>query len=187
MKDMERKKIVIALFGRSGAGKDSLLRTTIENDESLYNKIIHTTTRPMREGEIDGVDYFFKTSIDAKDSYTINMYNNWAYGLDKNQIKEDKVNIGIFNLKEIPELIRSDELEVYPIYIKVDDGILLRRCMSRERHPNYSEICRRFLSDEEDFKNITFQYHTFENYDYIDLYKFNSYIQKLGLDLSFLN
>ena len=41
-----------------------------------------------------------------------------------------------------------------PVYIQVDDGIRLERAVMRERlqkNPNYSEVCRRFLADEEDF------------------------------------
>ncbi|MCB1858548.1 MAG: guanylate kinase [Gammaproteobacteria bacterium] len=42
----------------SGAGKTSLLRRLLENDPDLQASVSHTT-RPMRPGEIDGVDYWF--------------------------------------------------------------------------------------------------------------------------------
>ena len=42
-----------------------------------------------------------------------------------------------------------------PVYIEVDDGVRLERALEREKgqkEPKYKELCRRFLADEEDFK-----------------------------------
>ena len=44
--------------------------------------------------------------------------------------------------------------KVIPIYITVEDGVRLQRALDRERKqtaPNYAELCRRFLSDAQDF------------------------------------
>ncbi len=44
---------------------------------------------------------------------------------------------------------------VIPIYIELDDGERLQRALDRERLPEngrYAEMCRRFLSDAEDFR-----------------------------------
>ena len=41
-----------------------------------------------------------------------------------------------------------------PIYIEVEDGVRLQRALNRERKqnsPRYDEMCRRFLTDTEDF------------------------------------
>ena len=41
-----------------------------------------------------------------------------------------------------------------PIYIEVEDGERLARALEREREqdePKYSEMCRRYLADEQDF------------------------------------
>ena len=41
-----------------------------------------------------------------------------------------------------------------PVYIEVDDGIRLQRALDREKQqktPNYAELCRRFLADQQDF------------------------------------
>ena len=41
-----------------------------------------------------------------------------------------------------------------PVYIEVEDGERLARALMRERQqnePKYSEMCRRFLADQEDF------------------------------------
>lgn len=49
---------VLVLSGPSGAGKSSLIHKIIDDIGECYFSI-STTTRPMREGEVDGVDYYF--------------------------------------------------------------------------------------------------------------------------------
>ena len=47
------------------------------------------------------------------------------------------------------------EENIVPIYIEVEDGERLRRALMREftqESPKYAEMCRRFLADEEDFR-----------------------------------
>ena len=49
---------------------------------------------------------------------------------------------------------------VLPIYIEVEDGERLSRALFRERQqssPKYSEMCRRFLADAEDFSEQKIQ------------------------------
>ncbi len=50
--------VILVLSGPSGAGKSSLIKK-ISDDIGDYYFSISTTTRPIREGEVDGVDYFF--------------------------------------------------------------------------------------------------------------------------------
>ena len=50
--------VVLVLSGPSGAGKSSLINK-ISNDIGAYYFSISTTTRPIRDGEVDGVDYHF--------------------------------------------------------------------------------------------------------------------------------
>ena len=49
---------ILVLSGPSGAGKSSLIAKIIDDIGDTYFSI-STTTRPMREGERDGVDYYF--------------------------------------------------------------------------------------------------------------------------------
>ncbi|MEN4052523.1 guanylate kinase [Sulfurimonas sp. NWX79] len=49
---------VLVLSGPSGAGKSSLIHKIIDDIGECYFSI-STTTRPMREGEVEGVDYHF--------------------------------------------------------------------------------------------------------------------------------
>ncbi|RMG36180.1 MAG: guanylate kinase [Gammaproteobacteria bacterium] len=50
--------ILFIVSAPSGAGKTSLLRALLERDRQLRLSVSHTT-RPMRPGEQDGVDYHF--------------------------------------------------------------------------------------------------------------------------------
>ena len=58
------------------------------------------------------------------------------------------------------QVYSDKEVNVCPIYITVDDGIRLSRALNREQmqtHPNYEEMCRRFLADQEDFSEEKIQ------------------------------
>ena len=76
---------LIALCGKSASGKNTLLRKIIkQNPES--HEIISCTTRPSREGEIDGKDYFF-LSLEEFANKDINgemlevsKFRDWYYG-----------------------------------------------------------------------------------------------------------
>ena len=56
---MENKYQVVALVGKAGAGKDTVQKVTCEKHPLMFHKIISCTTRPMREKEMQGVDYNF--------------------------------------------------------------------------------------------------------------------------------
>jgi guanylate kinase len=55
---IEKNGVVLVLSGPSGAGKSSLINK-ISDDIGEYYFSISTTTRPMREGEEDGIHYHF--------------------------------------------------------------------------------------------------------------------------------
>ena len=165
---MKKNNIIIALFGESGSGKDTGVRLLTSKFKSLHH-IVPTTTRPMRDTEINNVDYYFVNKeqfiqgITNNDFYTINYYNNWSYGINKNEIEDNPISIGAFSIKDIKQLLNFDNLTVIPIYIKTSDKTRLMRCLTREDNPDCKEICRRFIADKEDFQNIDFNFDTVEN------------------------
>ncbi len=56
-------KYVLMMMGASGCGKSTLERG-LNEDPGLFKKVISVTTRPIREGEVDGVDYYFVTNYE---------------------------------------------------------------------------------------------------------------------------
>ncbi|MBT3320884.1 MAG: guanylate kinase [Anaerolineae bacterium] len=51
--------LLIVISGPSGVGKDTVLHMMEERGEYPFHFVITATTRPIRKGEVDGVDYFF--------------------------------------------------------------------------------------------------------------------------------
>ena len=58
--DMNERGILIVVSGFSGAGKGTLMKRLLEKYEERYALSVSATTRQPREGERDGIEYFFK-------------------------------------------------------------------------------------------------------------------------------
>lgn len=58
---MKEKGLLIVLSGPSGVGKGTVRKAIFSKEEAAFEYSISMTTRKPREGEVDGVDYFFKT------------------------------------------------------------------------------------------------------------------------------
>lgn len=156
------------LMGKSSSGKDTLFKKLIEDTELGLKTIVGYTTRPMREGETEGVEYHFideaaLSKIDEEGRIIeLRAYNTvygvWKYlTVDDGQIDMD----GEDNYLLIGTLESYGKVRAYfgkenlvPLYINVDDGVRLQRALDREKtqdKPKYAEMCRRFLADEADF------------------------------------
>lgn len=154
------------MMGKSSSGKDTLFKE-VKEVLPFLNTIVLYTTRPIREGEEDGVEYFFvpeeTLDIYEKEGKIIELrsYNTvhgvWKYAtVDDGQIDlacSDYIVIGTLeSYRKMCEYFGQDKL--VPIYIEVEDGERLLRALERERGqecPRYAELCRRFLADTEDF------------------------------------
>ena len=155
---------LIAIIGRSASGKDFLFRHTLKNNPNL-NPVIHYTTRPRRDGEVDGKDYFFVTETEfqrKEDNYeffSITSFRDWRYGVDSNSFDSNKVNIGIFNPFEISQLYGffKDKFQLIIIETQAEEQARYNRSLERLSpfdEEGLKELCRRNLADEEDFKSI---------------------------------
>lgn len=166
---MENKYKVLALFGKSGAGKDTIQKWLTTNYN--MNGIISCTTRPPRDYERDGIHYHFLSNEEfAQKVLNMSMleatvFNDWCYGTPIESLKEDKINVGVFNIQGIECLLQDNRLNILPIFIDCSDKKRLLRNIKREKVPNCLEICRRFITDEKDFSDINFDYITFDNND----------------------
>lgn len=163
---------IVALFGAAGSGKDTLQNLVSECID--VNPLVSATTRPPRDGEIEDEAYHFLSEEKFLSSgmleYTT--FRGWYYGTPYNSIDKNKINIGVFNISGIKQLMQYDKLiQILPVYIKCEDKVRLMRQLNRERYPDCEEICRRFMTDKKDFStdNITFNYYTINNsYDLSD-------------------
>lgn len=102
----------------------------------------------------------------AKDLIEFTVFRNWWYGTPIDSLDKNKINIGVFNINGIDQLINKDYLNriiCLPIYIKAYDKIRLMRQLNREQNPDCLEICRRFNADYQDFLKIPFPYKIVEN------------------------
>jgi guanylate kinase len=58
---MQEKGLLIVLSGPSGVGKGTVRKAIFSQPDTEFEYSISMTTRSPREGEINGVDYFFKS------------------------------------------------------------------------------------------------------------------------------
>lgn len=165
---------IIALFGKSASGKDTIQNYMCKNYKDTH-KIISYTTRPPRINEVDGRDYFFINQNSFYEKILNNkilestVFNNWFYGTSIDQFRYGKINIGVFNIRGVYNLLnRQDSIlknyEIIPIMVLCPDKTRLLRSLARDDSV-CSEICRRFLTDEKDFLKIPFEYKTVNNND----------------------
>lgn len=177
---------IIALIGKAGSGKDTLLHL-LRKQYPQYNFIITSTTRPKREYEVNGKDYFFydKTEINNLKFAEKTMFNDWIYGTQYSSLKEDTINIGVFNPSAIKQLVNNKNIDLKVIFVQAKDKTRLLRQLNRENDPNVFEIVRRFTTDEQDFENLNFLYYVFNNEVLEDQVSFPSVIaEKLANWLS---
>lgn len=83
---MASKKRILVFVGPSGSGK-----TTVGRELSKKNikKLVTTTTRQPREGEVDGVDYYFVKpgELGPEEFVEQTTYNGNTYGLTKKEVE----------------------------------------------------------------------------------------------------
>lgn len=158
---------IFCLMGKSASGKDTVFKRLLERNNICLTTVVPGTTRPIREGEQNGVEYFFYTHEEfeqlEKSGKVIEyrQYNTvhgiWTYfTADDGQIHLSEKNYILIGTLEAYLALRTHfgEENVVPLYIDLDDGERLQRALSRERNenvPKYAEMCRRFLADQEDF------------------------------------
>lgn len=155
------------IMGKSATGKDTVYKELLKARPD-FKTVVPYTTRPIRDGEMDGVEYYFSTQKQLEEMRSsgkvieLRTYQTvmgpWSYFT---------VDDGQFDLEGGSSYLMIGTLESYekmveyfgraalvPLYIEVSDGRRLLRSLEREEHqknPNYRELCRRYLADEADF------------------------------------
>ena len=158
---------IIYLMGKSSTGKDTIYKELLRKGAVDLHTIVPYTTRPIRAGEREGVEYLFTDEagfqsllaqgkvIEERAYHTF--HGLWRYfTVDDGQIalqEKDYIMIGTLEAYEkLKAYFGADKL--LPVLIELDDGARLQRALDRERkqsEPKYEEMCRRFLADSADY------------------------------------
>lgn len=158
---------IFYIMGKSSSGKDTIYKRLLECSDPAFQTITMYTTRPIREGEQDGVEYYFVTDetrqeleqtgriIELRSYHTV--HGVWNYFT----VKDEQIDLEAYDYLVIGTLESYAKMRQYfgkeklvPILIELDDGERLQRALDREKtqkYPRYQELCRRYLADESDF------------------------------------
>lgn len=158
---------IYCIMGKSSSGKDTIYKMLLEDCELSLKTIVSYTTRPMRAGERDGIEYYFCDEgrlAELKSAGKVielraydTVHGVWKYfTVDDHQMEDKEQDYLLIGTLESYLKLRDyfGKDRVVPIYIEVEDGIRLQRALDRERsqeEPRYVELCRRFLADAADF------------------------------------
>lgn len=157
---MKCEKLLIV--GKSGSGKDYLLRKMVEKGLKAGLK---TTTRPIRKFEKQGIDYDYITSDDFSvlinenkmmvyQSFLVTPENlppdTWYYGLTIEEFNNSQ--LFIMTPKELSELSIEQRKECFVVYLNIDRDIREKRLYKRD--DKNDSIKRRLDSDDIDFNVI---------------------------------
>lgn len=160
MTNTEEGKIkVIAVMGKSGAGKDYIMKQMLAMWPDLH-EIVSCTTRAPRSNERDGIDYHFLTVEDfikqTKERKFIewNVFNNWYYGTRISDLDTSATNIGVFNPRGVRALLADSRLDVQVFYVIADARTRMLRQLERDVNVDVNEVVRRYGTDEEDFADL---------------------------------
>lgn len=158
---------IFCLMGKSSCGKDTLYKRILAEGSLPLKTLVSYTTRPIRSGETNGIEYYFLTEqqLDTLEQegkiIELRAYNTvhgvWKYFT----VNDHQIDLSGNNYLVIGTLESFQKLRAYygndklvPLYIEVEAGERLSRALNRERlqeNPKYAELCRRFLADETDF------------------------------------
>lgn len=151
---------MLVLIGKSCTGKDTIKKELINLG---MDSVVTTTTRPMRDGEIQDVTYHFVDKSQFKrikeqgffaetDSYNT-VHGIWYYGTQFKDLNNHENKVIILNpngIKNIAE--KTDMRDWFIVHITCPDEILQSRLNDRGDDPN--EAKRRFEDDKIKFMNI---------------------------------
>lgn len=167
---MRKEKVmgkIVYIMGKSSTGKDTIYRTILSEKSIDLKKIIPYTTRPIRLGEENGVQYYFtdeqgflklnqEGKVIEQRSYDT-CYGLWRY-FTVNDESLDLENNNYIIIGTLESYEKTAEYfgkeKLLPVLIELDDGVRLQRALNREKKqkaPKYEEMCRRYLADSQDF------------------------------------
>lgn len=155
--------MILIIAGESASGKTTLAKRISDDNINNFSRIITYTTRPQREGEINGVDYHFVTDevfnnmIKQGSFVEYTNYRGWQYGTAINFGKDDnKVVVlnptGVRAFKRYAMSHPELNLDIFVVYLCVDRRSRLIKML--QRGDDIEECTRRSLSDVGQFNGF---------------------------------
>lgn len=156
--------MIICIMGHSGSGKDTV--SNMLSEELNFRKIIPVTTRPMRNGERNGIDYFFyddnyfneeRDNLIAIREFNVWNGDTWKYAFDKRAFNSNDtvvVTTDLLGFKTLKNTFKEDM--VIGIFLDVPISTLVKRL--KERNTPQKEISRRLVDDMNKYKNFKKEY-----------------------------
>lgn len=158
---------LILLIGCMASGKDTILKEMI--NEGYAEPVISHTSRPMRKGEKDGIEYHFVSAeemlkmkennefIEFK-SYKVSNNEKWYYGVNKNSLEKGLSKnyiliVDITGMRQIKEYFKDDkDMEITTIFLDVDKETRRKRAIMRDDMTleKVKEIERRLEADDKE-------------------------------------
>ena len=173
---------IFAVMGKASTGKDTLTKMLSETLELPI--ALSFTTRPMRFGEKQGVEYNFISDDDFWDlhgcdllaeytSYEVASGETWHYGLTKEELEKAEYVLVIVNPDGFKQLTEIYGDKVCSILIDAPADVRIKRYLDRDivTEEKAEECCRRFLADNKDFKDISTNHHITTVGDLKSVYK----------------
>ena len=124
--NLDRRGLLFILSSPSGAGKTTISRMLLTADDAI-NLSVSATTRPRREGEIEGVDYYFVSDEKFEDMVAKDDFYEWAtvfsnrYGTPKgairNALKEGRDFLFDIDWQGTQQLKQKDDQDVVTVFI----------------------------------------------------------------------
>ena len=148
MKNIKKR---IILVGKGGSGKDHLRKML---EEKGFKYCVSHTTRPIRDGEENGKDYWYINSSElpemADKFYEGVYFNDWFYGTSLEEFNSS--NLFIMTPKGIAKVKPEDRKESVILYINIDEETRRKRLEGRR---DADTVNRRLEADFQDFYDFT--------------------------------
>ena len=149
---------MIILVGESASGKSTIEK--ILANKYGYKKTVSYTTRPPRQGEVNGIDYHFISEDEYIERFNAGFfaetgsYNGWFYGTTNDQYCKNTVCVLTpHGLRQIKKSLGEDkEMKIKSFYIKIPRRDRLIKIL--QRGDEIEESIRRNQSDVGQYDGI---------------------------------
>ena len=126
--------MIIIITGPSGVGKNTIINELSNHIDFYFSTSF--TTRPRRDNEKEGEDYYFISNqefndlIDNNEMLEYEEYGGYLYGTPNSEIIRDGIVILDLEVNGATKLLKSNN-DYIGIFIDINDDELIKRLVSR--------------------------------------------------------